>query len=130
MLSNLALKGLFVLVGMRHDELDCKVILKPLMYIFVPLKNLTVINRLLLVHGGYSPWSNWGVCSKSCDGGTQIRSRTCTNPRPAHGGKDCKKLGPDTLTQSCSTHKCPGKFISSAYTTSHITCEKALVPAG
>lgn len=42
------------------------------------------------VDGGYSDWS-------SCVGGVQTRS--CTNPAPANGGKDCSALGP--ATQSC-----------------------------
>lgn len=66
------------------------------------------LSFLLLVHGGYSPWKSWGVCSKSCDGGTQTRYRTCTNPRPAHAGQHCWRLGPASQTRRCNTYKCPG----------------------
>ena len=36
------------------------------------------------VHGG---WSSYGPCSEDCGPGT--KSRTCTDPAPAHGGDDC-----------------------------------------
>ena len=80
------------------------------MYIlFLALEN-PEFQCLLSVHGGYSLWSKWGVCSKSCDGGTKIRSRICTNPPPAHGGRGCNKLGPASQTRECKTYKCPGKI--------------------
>lgn len=44
------------------------------------------------VDGGYSDWS-------ACVGGKQ--TRTCTNPTPANGGKDCSTLG--AAEQTCST---------------------------
>ncbi len=50
------------------------------------------------INGG---WTDFGLCSKTCGGGTQ--SRTCTNPAPANGGVNC--VG-DT-TQSCNTQACP-----------------------
>ncbi|XP_066023915.1 uncharacterized protein [Pocillopora verrucosa] len=62
------------------------------------------------VDGGYSLWSSWTVCSQSCDGGVQTRSRTCTKPKPAHGGLLCsqQRLGPATQLRNCSTHiRCP-----------------------
>lgn len=42
------------------------------------------------VDGGYSDWS-------ACVGGAQVR--TCTNPSPANGGKDCSSIGP--ASQAC-----------------------------
>ena len=54
------------------------------------------------VDGGVSSWSEWSLCdSTRCNvPGKQIRTRTCTNPTPKHGGNDCK----DTLVEerSCS----------------------------
>uniref|UniRef100_H3DL88 Hemicentin-1 n=1 Tax=Tetraodon nigroviridis TaxID=99883 RepID=H3DL88_TETNG len=57
------------------------------------------------ISGNWGPWSNWGSCSKTCNGGQMRRYRTCDNPTPANGGKAC--AGGDTQTQRCSTATCP-----------------------
>ena len=48
------------------------------------------------------------MCSVTCSTGTQVRSRTCTNPTPAHGGVDC--VGDGSEQQSCDEVQCPGKY--------------------
>ena len=50
------------------------------------------------VNGG---WSNWSACSVTCGGGTQ--TKTCNNPAPSCGGKNCPG---DTPQQSCNTQPC------------------------
>ena len=40
------------------------------------------------INGAWSGWSGYGGCSRSCEG-TQTRTRSCTNPRPQHGGANC-----------------------------------------
>ena len=60
------------------------------------------------VHGNYSTWSSFGSCSKSCDNGTQLRKRFCTNPSPRFGGRDCSSLGPNVNMRHCQTQRCPG----------------------
>uniref|UniRef100_A0A8W8KZK8 SUEL-type lectin domain-containing protein n=1 Tax=Magallana gigas TaxID=29159 RepID=A0A8W8KZK8_MAGGI len=57
------------------------------------------------IHGGFTAWSSWGSCSKTCASGTKYRSRSCTNPRPAYGGNGCS--GSTTSSTSCNTHNCP-----------------------
>uniref|UniRef100_A0A3Q2QHI6 SCO-spondin n=1 Tax=Fundulus heteroclitus TaxID=8078 RepID=A0A3Q2QHI6_FUNHE len=58
------------------------------------------------VDGGLSPWGAWSPCSLSCGGlGVKIRTRGCTQPAPAHGGRDCK--GPRQETTYCQTLDCP-----------------------
>ncbi|XP_029939526.1 hemicentin-1, partial [Salarias fasciatus] len=57
------------------------------------------------VSGNWGPWSSWGSCSKTCNGGQMRRYRTCDNPRPANGGRAC--AGADTQIQRCSTAACP-----------------------
>ncbi|XP_048578990.1 semaphorin-5A isoform X2 [Nematostella vectensis] len=59
------------------------------------------------VDGGWSSFSGWSSCSKTCGSGTQSRARTCTNPRPAHGGKDC--VGDAQETVQCATRPCPAR---------------------
>lgn len=57
------------------------------------------------VDGGYTSWSSYGSCSKNCGSGTHTRTRSCTNPSPAHGGKSC--VGPASETTACNTNPCP-----------------------
>jgi len=57
------------------------------------------------VDGGWSEWSDWDECSASCGGGTTSRTRSCTNPAPEHGGKDCE--GDDVEHKECGTDPCP-----------------------
>ena len=59
----------------------------------------------------------------TCGGGTQIRSRSCTNPPAAHGGKPC--LGLKEITQDCNKHiMCPGgKIIRSFSQCTHSRCK-------
>ncbi|XP_069140374.1 uncharacterized protein [Argopecten irradians] len=56
------------------------------------------------VDGGYTDWSPWGTCTVTCGGGTQDRTRSCTNPAPAHGGANCN--GTDFEQQDCNTAVC------------------------
>ena len=65
-----------------------------------------------IVNGGYSDWKPYGVCSKTCGGGVQTRERTCTNPMPSNGGKNCSGLGPENTTRECKNQECPGKIIN------------------
>ena len=71
-----------------------------------PLPNIFFVK--LLVDGGFTDWSEYGACSASCGGGTQKSTRSCTNPAPAHGGKECE--GATERTQECGKDPCPGKF--------------------
>lgn len=58
------------------------------------------------VDGKWTVWGNWGICSLTCGGGVQDRSRTCTNPPPAFGGAQC--VGPSRSTRLCNDNPCPG----------------------
>ena len=63
--------------------------------------------HLISVDGGWSDYGDWSACSAECGGGTQTRSRTCSNPAPAHGGADCE--GDAQQEQACNTDSCPGE---------------------
>jgi len=57
------------------------------------------------VDGGWSTWS-YGGCSKTCGGGTQRGTRSCNNPPPSNGGKNC--VGSGVTHRQCNTQPCPG----------------------
>ena len=65
-----------------------------------------------VVDGGYSMWSEFGPCSRTCGVGYQKRKRTCTSPSPEHGGKDCFQFGSTEDVKECATDPCPSKFNS------------------
>ncbi|XP_019850969.1 PREDICTED: zinc metalloproteinase nas-14-like [Amphimedon queenslandica] len=49
--------------------------------------------------GSWGPWGSWSTCTRTCNTGTQTRTRTC------NGGDDCE--GDSTETRNCSTQSCP-----------------------
>eukprot|EP00117_Sycon_ciliatum_P049341 scpid38236/ scgid2601/ Hemicentin-1; Fibulin-6 len=75
------------------------------------------------IHGGWSSWSTYTQCSKTCQG-THTRTRSCTNPSPAFNGAEC--FGGATYTNTCGATHCPvnGKWSAwSSYTACSATCE-------
>ena len=59
------------------------------------------------IHGNYSTWSAFSSCSISCGHGYRFRNRTCTNPAPKHGGRNCSVYGFDIEVEACHLQKCP-----------------------
>ncbi|KAL9959837.1 hypothetical protein ACROYT_G033195 [Oculina patagonica] len=59
----------------------------------------------VIVDGGFSQWTPWAVCSRSCGGGTSVRTRKCDSPPPSPGGKPCN--GSTFETKDCNTQLCP-----------------------
>jgi len=49
------------------------------------------------------PWTNFGACSKECNGGVYSRSRDLIQP-PQNGGAPCEALDD---TQPCNDYPCP-----------------------
>ena len=68
-------------------------------------------NFLISVDGKWSKWDEWSACSALCGPGTQLRTRTCTDPIPAHEGKPC--AGDPNQTQACQVKECPSNNIFS-----------------
>ena len=60
------------------------------------------------INGGWNEFGDWSECSAVCEGGTQTRKRTCTDPAPENGGADC--AGDSTETRECNMQDCPGNF--------------------
>jgi len=56
------------------------------------------------VDGGWSDWSQWTACSKSCNGGLRLRHRSCNNPAPSNGGKKCP--GQHIGREACNEEEC------------------------
>jgi len=52
-------------------------------------------------------WQNSIQCSRSCGGGNQQQSRSCTNPVTQCGGLEC--VGSNSRVVSCNKQCCPGK---------------------
>ena len=62
-----------------------------------------------VVDGG---WSSWvcGSCSKTCGGGTQNCTRSCSSPKPERGGRNCSGLS--VAQNTCNIQCCPGKLMA------------------
>ena len=64
-----------------YDHYDCKII-RP-------------------IDGG---WTKWNECSVTC--GVGIQKRTCTNPKPENGGKNCSEIDRDNNKKECKMERC------------------------
>ncbi|XP_048384781.1 adhesion G protein-coupled receptor B1 isoform X10 [Stegostoma tigrinum] len=66
-------------------------------------ENRPCFPRQCPVNGKWQKWSMWEPCTKSCDGGTQLRVRVCSGP--FFGGLQCD--GPQEEYRLCNDKKCP-----------------------
>ncbi|XP_066504179.1 A disintegrin and metalloproteinase with thrombospondin motifs 7 [Hoplias malabaricus] len=57
------------------------------------------------VEGGWGPWSEWSVCTRTCGAGVQNAQRDCNSPVPRNGGKYC--LGERLRHKICKREPCP-----------------------
>jgi len=67
----------------------------------------TVKDIVLSQNGGYSSWSSWSSCSKTCGGGRRVKVRNCTNPKPRGLGRSCLRYGASYSIELCNDHRCP-----------------------
>uniref|UniRef100_A0A8B9FWW2 ADAM metallopeptidase with thrombospondin type 1 motif 7 n=1 Tax=Amazona collaria TaxID=241587 RepID=A0A8B9FWW2_9PSIT len=57
------------------------------------------------INGGWSSWSSWAACSRSCGAGVQSAERQCSSPTPKYGGRYC--LGERKRFRICNVRLCP-----------------------
>jgi hypothetical protein len=62
-------------------------------------------NKECPVDGGWSEWVDVKECDKICGDGIINQRRYCTNPSPAHGGKECQ--GTSYNDKKCKLKECP-----------------------
>eukprot|EP00123_Amoebidium_parasiticum_P016720 comp23560_c1_seq1/m.39800 comp23560_c1_seq1/g.39800 ORF comp23560_c1_seq1/g.39800 comp23560_c1_seq1/m.39800 type:complete len:922 (-) comp23560_c1_seq1:551-3316(-) len=61
----------------------------------------------LAINGKWSEWGDWSTCNGNCGSGQwgkRSRRRSCSDPKPQFGGKDCN--GDGLGSESCSTFEC------------------------
>nr|XP_022322237.1 hemicentin-1-like isoform X1 [Crassostrea virginica] len=62
-------------------------------------------NMTIVVHGRFSEWTSWGLCSNTCGVGLQFRTRECDSPPPQNGGRQC--IGSSLDSKTCVSGHCP-----------------------
>jgi hypothetical protein len=67
-----------------------------------------------------SSWTAWTTCTKSCSGGTHLRSRSVV-ALAAHGGKKC---GAPTENKQCNTFVCPVDCVATSRWGAWSTCSR------
>ncbi|XP_052814162.1 ectin-like [Mya arenaria] len=80
-----------------------------------------------LVDGNWADWSSWTQCDVTCEHGTQLRTRTCTNPAPKNGGADC--VGSANQTIVCVRKLCPvhgGWSVWDSWGSCSVSCDAGL----
>jgi len=68
----------------------------------------------VVVNGGWSDFGEWSECSVTCGEGIRERTRTCTNPAPAHSGLDC--VGVNNEKESCNMQACKVEKVNGGFT--------------
>ncbi|XP_066458569.1 A disintegrin and metalloproteinase with thrombospondin motifs 12 isoform X2 [Eleutherodactylus coqui] len=66
---------------------------------------VTVGKQPDIVNGGWSTWTSWSHCTRTCGAGVQSAERKCNNPAPKFGGKYC--TGERKRYRMCKTNPCP-----------------------
>ena len=56
------------------------------------------------LNGGWSEWTQWSACSKTCGDGHRVRKRFCNNPEPKHNGSSCD--GENLEFEKCRIQPC------------------------
>ena len=68
------------------------------------MKCLMIGERPSAIDGGWSSWSPWSHCSRTCGSGVASSVRKCNHPPPSKGGAYCKGLW--KRHRICATEPC------------------------
>lgn len=68
-----------------------------------------MIKYIFVGDGIWSKWGDYSLCSLTCGGGVQTRSRMCTNPAPNKFGQNCTGNNVDEIM--CNAQNCSSKSI-------------------
>lgn len=69
--------------------------------------------KLCPVDGGWSDWTPWSTCSKTCGVGVHVRKRSCSNPEPKYKGAPCD--GENVEYEECRVTPCYGNSIRKTF---------------
>ncbi|CAH1263786.1 HMCN1 [Branchiostoma lanceolatum] len=69
---------------------------------------MSCVQQQCPVDCGWSAWTTWTVCDKTCGVGYQERFRSPNNPVAAHGGQEC--TGDSHQIQPCNVYSCPAEW--------------------
>ena len=81
----------------------------------------------LSVNGVWGPWSQWSICSRTCNIGQRRRVRRCDSPAPSNGGLHCNYSGDSAVdVVNCKMDDCPDSLPSwsnwGPWSTCSVTC--------
>ncbi|XP_066922926.1 bone morphogenetic protein 1-like [Clytia hemisphaerica] len=68
------------------------------------IKQANLLYQCDTINRGWTMWSSWTACDKSCAGGTQERTRVCTSLK--NGEQQCEG-GNKIQKRVCNTQECP-----------------------
>lgn len=65
------------------------------------------------VDGGWSSWTQWSACSKTCGVGVRVRKRSCSKPEPKFNGVSCD--GENVEYEECRVVPCYGNSMRKSF---------------
>ncbi|XP_052769612.1 coadhesin-like [Mya arenaria] len=88
-------------------------------------EQITCILNPCPVHGGWSGWSEWGLCSVTCGVGLSRRDRYCDSPYPSRDGNHC--FGDGLNYNICTGPSCSAWSTWNSWSSCSNTCGHGLM---
>lgn len=66
-----------------------------------PMRETRGCQNICPINGGWGQWSEWKTCNAQCQ---SIRTRSCDNPEPSNGGREC--VGDKLEKTNCTDDLC------------------------